>query len=108
MHFSCSNRSLKRFLQHCFLDSISCFGVPEVITTDRSNFESDLFPALTKFLGTHESRTITFRHMFNSLVGKMHRQLKLSIKSYATLSWFDVLPTILLGMHFCLTEDICA
>ncbi|GBL90352.1 hypothetical protein AVEN_260525-1 [Araneus ventricosus] len=38
----------------------------------------------------------------------MHRQLKAAIKCYASSSWLEVQPTVLLRMRGCLKEDIGA
>ncbi|GBL87523.1 hypothetical protein AVEN_165141-1 [Araneus ventricosus] len=77
------------------------------ISTDRgSNFVSNLFQDLTRFLSTSKTRTTSFLPAASGIVERMHRQLKASIKCYATLNWSEVLPTVLLGMRVCLKEDI--
>ncbi|GBN55375.1 hypothetical protein AVEN_46551-1, partial [Araneus ventricosus] len=88
---------------------ISRFGVPEIITSDRgTNFETNRFQALSKFLATSKTRATSFHPAANGIVERMHRQLKAAIKCYASSSWLEVLPTVLLGMRGCLKEDIGA
>ncbi|GBN95162.1 hypothetical protein AVEN_64432-1 [Araneus ventricosus] len=88
---------------------ISRFGVPEIITSDRgTNFETNRFQALSKFLAANKTRATSFHPAANGIVERIHRQLKTAIKCYASSSWLEVLPTVLLGMRGCLKEDIGA
>ncbi|GBM16274.1 hypothetical protein AVEN_195380-1 [Araneus ventricosus] len=62
-HFRCVTSWLRQSPRHCW---ISRFGVPEIITSDRgSNFEASIFRALTRFLGTGKTRTISFHPAAN-------------------------------------------
>lgn len=88
---------------------ISRFGVPETLTTDQgSNFQSDLFRSLTKFLGVYQTRTTAYHPCSNGSVERFHRQLKSSIMAHATGRWCEVLPTVLLGIRSSLKPDIQA
>ncbi|GBM83519.1 hypothetical protein AVEN_238282-1 [Araneus ventricosus] len=85
---------------------IARFSVPEIITDRGANFESNLFQALTKFLGSCKTRTTAFHPDSNGIVERMHRQLKASIKCHASMHWSEVLSTIFLGMCACLKDDV--
>lgn len=86
---------------------ISRYGVPTTISTDQGRqFEASLFSALTRFLGTHRSRTTSYHPQANGMVEELHRPLKAAIKCYDTQRWSEVLPTILLGLRAALKEDL--
>ncbi|GBM15240.1 Gag-Pol polyprotein [Araneus ventricosus] len=107
--FPMCNQLAETVTQTLYVGWISRFGVSEIVTSDRgSNFESNIFQALTKFLGASKKRTTSFHPAANGIVESMHRQLKAAIKCYAISSWLEVSPTVLLGMRACLKEDIGA
>lgn len=86
---------------------ISRFGVPNAISTDRGRqFESDLFKALSKLLGSRHVRTTSYHPQANGLIENFHRKLKTAIKSKFTTSWVDALPLILLGLRSTFKKDI--
>ncbi len=87
---------------------ISRFGTPSTVTTDRGRqFESHLWKAFTRLLGTKHLRTTAYHPMSNGLVERLHRQLKASIKSYPHPEhWTEALPLTLLGIRSSLKEDI--
>ncbi|GBL73843.1 Transposon Ty3-I Gag-Pol polyprotein [Araneus ventricosus] len=59
------------------------FGPPLRLTTDQgTQFESALFQALTKFLGTARQRTTSYHPAANGQVERIHRQLKASIMAH--------------------------
>jgi len=85
---------------------ISRFGAPVIITTDRgSQFESQIFIALTNLIGFKKIRTTTslpfhWQHpAANGMVERWHRSLKASIMCHGNNEWVDVLPTVLLGLR---------
>ncbi|GBM98101.1 Retrovirus-related Pol polyprotein from transposon 412 [Araneus ventricosus] len=85
--FSMCNQMAEKVAQTLYTGWISRFGVPEILTSDRgTNFESNLFQALSKFLGATNTRTTTFHPAANCIVERMHRQLKAAIKCYANSS----------------------
>ncbi|GBM67971.1 Retrovirus-related Pol polyprotein from transposon 412 [Araneus ventricosus] len=107
--FPMCNQTAETVAQALYTGWISRFGVPEIITSDRgTNFESNLFQALSEFLGATKTRTTSFHPAANGIVERMHRQLKTALKCYTNSSWLEVLPTVLLGMRACLKEDIGA
>ncbi len=87
---------------------ISRFGTPSTVTTDRGRqFESHLWKAFTRLLGTKHLRTTAYHPMSNGLVERLHRQLKASIKSYPHPEHLtEALPLTLLGIRSSLKEDI--
>ncbi|GBN35002.1 hypothetical protein AVEN_183821-1 [Araneus ventricosus] len=103
------NQMTETVAQTLYTGWISRYGVLEIITSDSgTNFESNLFQALSKFLGATKTRTTSFHLAANGIVERMHRQLKAALKCYANSSWLEVLPPVLLGMRACLKEYIGA
>ncbi|GBM92792.1 hypothetical protein AVEN_117489-1 [Araneus ventricosus] len=85
---------------------ISRFGPPLRLTTDQgTQFESALFQALTKFLGTARQRT-SYHPAANGKVERFHRQLKAVIMAHGKVQWSSALPTILLGFRATRKEDL--
>ncbi|GBL74419.1 Retrovirus-related Pol polyprotein from transposon 412 [Araneus ventricosus] len=86
---------------------ISRFGPPLRLTTDQgTQFESALFQALTKFLGTARQRTTSYRPAANGQVERFHRQLKAANMAHGKVQWSSALPTILLGFRATWKEDL--
>ncbi len=87
---------------------ISRFGTPSTVTTDRGGqFESHLWQAFTRLLGTKHMRTTAYHPCANGLVERFHRQLKGALKGHPNQEhWPDVVPLILLGVRSALKEDI--
>jgi len=86
---------------------ISRYGIPAIITTDRrAQFESALFEALVKLIGSRRIRTTAYHPQSNGMVERWHRSLKSTIKYHQTQNWTEVLPMILLGLRASYKEDI--
>ena len=86
---------------------IARFGVPSTIVIDRGRqFESHLWNALMKFLGSKRARTTAYHPQANGMVERFHRQLKVALKAQLNPSaWMDSLPLVLLGIRTALKED---
>ncbi|XP_064479126.1 uncharacterized protein LOC135392340 [Ornithodoros turicata] len=92
-----------------FLSSwIARFGVPTEVVTDRGpQFESRLFAAFTKLLGTTRLRTTAYHLASNGLVERLHRHLKQALMARGTPQhWTENLPLVLLGIRAALKPDI--
>lgn len=88
---------------------IARFGTPAVITSDQgTQFESMLFKALTHLVGCAKTRTTAYHPASNGMVERWHRSLKAAIMCHNNSEWFDVLPTVLLGLRTSIKEDIGA
>ena len=87
---------------------VSRFGVPSTITTDRgSQFESSLWSALMKFLGTTRIRTTSYHPQANGLIERFHRHLKGALRAQSlSHSWSESLPWVLLGIRTAIKEDL--
>lgn len=88
---------------------IARFGVPLRVTTDQGRqFESYLFDALNRLLGTTRLRTTAYHPAANGMVERLHRQLKGAIKCLPGDRWTEALPTVLLGIRAAWKEDLKA
>ena len=87
---------------------VARFGTPTTVTTDRGGqFESHLWQAFTRLLGTKHIRTTAYHPCANGLVERLHRQLKGALKGHPHQEhWTDALPLVLLGIRTSLKEDM--
>ena len=86
---------------------VARFGTPAVITTDRgSQFDSQLFCALARTIGSKTYRTTAYHPQSNGAIERWHRSLKTAIKCHETDDWAKVLPVVMLGLRNALKEDI--
>ncbi|GFU63849.1 retrovirus-related Pol polyprotein from transposon opus [Trichonephila clavipes] len=86
---------------------IARFGVPERITSDcGTNFQSNLFSSLSKFLGVEQIRTTSFHPQSNGAVERFHRHLKSALMTHLPESWLDSLPMVLLGIRSSFKQDL--
>ena len=92
---------------HGLLQWVSRFGTPSVITTDRGRqFESSLFAALLKLLGSSRLRTTAYHPQSNGLVERFHRHMKSSLMAQASGSWSHNLPLVMLGIRAAYRADL--
>lgn len=86
---------------------IARFGAPQTITTDQgSQFEADLYKALTRFIGAHKVRTTPYHPASNGMIERFHRTLKAALMCNTSIPWTQMLPSVLLGLRTSLKEDI--
>lgn len=88
--------------------TVSRFGVPSTITTDRGRqFESSLCNKLMTLLGTTRIRTTAYQPIANGMVERFHRTLKASLKAqHNTFSWTISLAHVLLSLRATVKQDI--
>ncbi|XP_037503479.1 uncharacterized protein LOC119378389 [Rhipicephalus sanguineus] len=87
---------------------VSRYGCPLRITTDRGRqFQSNLFSALARLLGTRLQFTTAYHPASNGMVERLHRQLKASLTAKLDREhWVEKLPLVLLGLCTALKEDL--
>lgn len=87
---------------------VARFGTPTTVTTDRGRqFESRLWQALTRLLGTKHLRTTAYHPCANGLVERLHRQLKGALKGHPSQEqWTHALPLVLLGIRTSLKKTL--
>nr|XP_011312634.1 PREDICTED: uncharacterized protein LOC105272276 [Fopius arisanus] len=84
---------------------ISLFGTPLTIITDQgSPFESELFEALTNFIGACRVRTTPYHPASNGMIERWHRTLKAALMC-SPKPWTEILTTVLLGLRTSFKED---
>lgn len=92
-----------------YINWISHYGSPENITTDQGRqFESDLFQALTKFIGAKKSRTSPYHPASNGMIERWHRTFKAALMCKPHISWTTLLPSVMLGLRTSYKEDLKA
>lgn len=69
-------------------------------------FESTLFRSLSTFIGCEKVRTSPYHPQANGKIERWHRTLKSAIMAHANDHWSDILPTVLLGLHCTVREDV--
>jgi len=86
---------------------IARFGAPYMITTDRgAQFESAIFEAMVKLIGSRRIRTTAYHPQANGMIERWHRSLKAAIMCHGTTDWTNVLPMVLLGLRNSYKDDI--
>ncbi|XP_064089904.1 uncharacterized protein LOC135203903 [Macrobrachium nipponense] len=80
---------------------VSCFGVPDNVTTDRGTaFTSELWTALARLMGEEHHTTIAYNLAANGMVERTHHFLKASLMARCTgPNWKAQLPWVLLGLR---------
>jgi hypothetical protein len=80
---------------------ISCFGVPETITSHRSpQFTSNLWFKLCEMLHISHKQTTAYHPELNGAVERLHRRLKDAFCARAAAAtWSEELPFVLLGLR---------
>jgi transposase InsO family protein len=83
------------------------FGVPHRCTSDQGRqFMSDLFRKFSNLFGIKLYRTTAYHPQCNGMIERVHRTLKSALKAHNNPSWFETLPTVLLGLRVHCKEDI--
>jgi hypothetical protein len=80
---------------------ISCFGVPETITSDRGpQFTSNLWFQLREMLNILHKQTTAYHPESNGAVKRLHCRLKDALRARAAAAtWSEELPFVLLGLR---------
>ena len=91
-----------------FYDNWVCrFGVPALIITDRGvQFESTTFRKLADICGSVVRHTTAYHPQCNGKIERQHRTIKAAIRAHSSLSWSEVLSTVLMGMRAALFDDL--
>ncbi|GBO03234.1 hypothetical protein AVEN_174963-1 [Araneus ventricosus] len=88
---------------------ISRFGVPEKVTSDHgTNFQSNLFSSLSKFLGAEQTMTTAYHPQSNGAMERFHRHLKSALMTHLPENWLDALPLVLFGIRTNFKQDLVA
>ncbi|GFX04982.1 pol polyprotein [Trichonephila clavipes] len=104
--FPIPNQTADTIARTFLLGWIARFGAPERITSDRgTNFQSNLFSSLSKFLVVEQIRT-SFHPQSNGAVESFHRHLKSALITHLPESWLDSLPIVLLGIRSSFKQDL--
>ncbi|XP_066964198.1 uncharacterized protein [Macrobrachium rosenbergii] len=79
---------------------ISCFGVPDIITTNRGpSFLSELWVSLACLMGTTLHSEMAYNPAANGMVERVHCSLKAALMACCTDErWKEQLPWVLLGL----------
>ncbi|GBN13263.1 hypothetical protein AVEN_81213-2-1, partial [Araneus ventricosus] len=86
---------------------ISRFGVPEEVTSDcGTNFQSNLFSSVSKFLGAKQTRATSYHPQSNGAVERFHRHLKNVLMTHPPENWLDAPPFVLLSIRTSFKEDL--
>jgi cleavage and polyadenylation specificity factor subunit 1 len=102
-----SDTSAETVAKHLMSRWIANYGCPATITTDRgAQFESTLFDAFVKILGTKRIRTTAYHPASNGLVERFHRTLKAAIRAHECEPWPELVPLVLLGIRSTLKQDL--
>ncbi|GBN12077.1 Transposon Ty3-I Gag-Pol polyprotein [Araneus ventricosus] len=105
--FPIPDQSADTIARTFLLGWISRFGVPEKVTSDRgTNFQSNLFSSLSKFLGVEQTRTTAYHPQSNGAVERFHRHLKSALMAHLPENWLDSLPLVLLGIRSSFKPDL--
>ncbi|XP_014205790.1 uncharacterized protein LOC106637506 [Copidosoma floridanum] len=93
-----------------FMDGwVSHYGTPFTITTNQGvQFESALFTALSKYLGTHHIRIAPYHPQSNGLIERFHCDLKAALMYSPETPWPTSLPMVMLGLRSVFKEDLQA
>jgi transposase InsO family protein len=86
---------------------ISCFGVPEMITSDHGpQFTSNLWLQLCEMHNISHWQTTAYRPELNGAVKRMLRRLKVALCACAAAAtWSEESPFVLLSLRAQLRED---
>ena len=79
---------------------ISRYSAPEKLATDQgSQFESQIFSALTQLIGCHRVHTTPYHPAANGMIERWHQYLKAAIMCHNSRTWSHSLSTVMLGLR---------
>ena len=80
---------------------IPCYGVPDVLTSDRgSQFTSELWASVCKLMGVVHNTTTAYHPQHNGKVERWYRSLKNALRArlLGRHNWIAELPWVMLGL----------
>lgn len=78
------------------------------LTDQGPQFEAALSKAFTNLIDCERVRTSAYHPASNGILERWHRTLKSAIMCHSSSNWFEILPTVLLGLRSCFKEDFQA
>jgi transposase InsO family protein len=105
--FSLSDFSAAACAQALIFSWISCFDVPDLITSDRGlQFTSNIWSQLSEMINITNYQTTAYHPEANGIVERLHRRLKDELYACAAAAtWAEELPWLLLGLYAQPRED---
>ncbi|UYV63015.1 K02A2.6-like [Cordylochernes scorpioides] len=100
------NISAERVAKAFYENWISRFGTPHRLISDQgAQFTSEAFKCLSRLCEFKLQHTTAYHPQCNGKVERLHRTIKVALRTHDNLAWSETLPTVLLGLRTALQED---